>query len=481
MICDNCEDEYHTYCLNPPLKSVPHTKKWFCATCKRVLKGESDPLPEAIAETKRRGPGRPPKKAPTAIEDLPVLPKRRGRPPKKLADSDEEDSTPATKKKRGPGRPPKKKRSPVAAATKAATADTPLRSNVKKKRGRPPKTKSPRDNISAVAKSAAAAATKVDPFEAKAAPTMSISTVKPHSVPGLSVAASATNAMQTFPGASQANSATPGTKPQQAALPSSQKSRSGRTVKRNTFHDEIYQGAQLARSTRPTVDQNPKPAPVAAASAPSTIGGNQATGKLPPFQAFMQQQAQKVPATNPAPMQVSKPPANPIGATSMAQNVSMPAAVMQPGTTAPPSFAPPAPAMRPPATYTPAGMASAQGGIQVPPAVLAYPPSVYQQQPPPAAAASASKAPRRKPGARECMQMSRRFGVKIIPQNYMDTLLDYCNRGKVEHLVRMRERLDDHSRMLETQLAGLEALVKEKGEFLDIKVPAAEAQDGSPP
>jgi hypothetical protein len=71
------------------------------------------------------------------------------------------------------------------------------------------------------------------------------------------------------------------------------------------------------------------------------------------------------------------------------------------------------------------------------------------------------------------MQISRRFGVKVIPQKYMDTLEDYCTRGKVEHLIRMRERLDDHSRMLEAQLAGLEALIKEKGE-IDVTVPAAE-------
>ena len=43
-------------------------------------------------------------------------------------------------------------------------------------------------------------------------------------------------------------------------------------------------------------------------------------------------------------------------------------------------------------------------------------------------------------------------------------LQDYCSRGKVEHLIRMRERLDEHSRFLELQLAGLEQLVKEKGE-----------------
>lgn len=35
----------------------------------------------------------------------------------------------------------------------------------------------------------------------------------------------------------------------------------------------------------------------------------------------------------------------------------------------------------------------------------------------------------------------------------------------------MRERLDEHSRFLESQLAGLESLVQERGE-LDVVVPA---------
>jgi len=86
---------------------------------------------------------------------------------------------------------------------------------------------------------------------------------------------------------------------------------------------------------------------------------------------------------------------------------------------------------------------------------------------------STTRTPRRKPGARECMQISRRFGAQVIPMKYMDTLLDYCSRGKVEHLIRMRERLDDHSRFLEAQLAGLETLVKEKGKT-DVSVPALE-------
>jgi len=73
-----------------------------------------------------------------------------------------------------------------------------------------------------------------------------------------------------------------------------------------------------------------------------------------------------------------------------------------------------------------------------------------------------SKAPRRKPGARECMQISRRFGVDVIPEKYMDILFDYCNRGKVEHLIRMRERLDEHAYFLEAQLSGLDEMVAQK-------------------
>lgn len=89
-------------------------------------------------------------------------------------------------------------------------------------------------------------------------------------------------------------------------------------------------------------------------------------------------------------------------------------------------------------------------------------------------AAGTKKEPRRKPGARECMQMSRKFSTGVIEQKYFDVLMDYSKRGKVDHLIRMRERMDEHSRFLESQLAGLEALVKEKGEW-NVKVPPVSA------
>lgn len=51
----------------------------------------------------------------------------------------------------------------------------------------------------------------------------------------------------------------------------------------------------------------------------------------------------------------------------------------------------------------------------------------------------------------------------------------------MEHLIRMRERLDEHSRFLESQLAGLESLVLDKGNAIRVasKIPAKETIKGS--
>ena len=86
------------------------------------------------------------------------------------------------------------------------------------------------------------------------------------------------------------------------------------------------------------------------------------------------------------------------------------------------------------------------------------------------------KEQRRKPGARDCMQMTRKFDAGVIPEATFDVLLDYAKRGKVDHLIRMRERLDEHSRMLESELAGLEALVKENEEKGEGKAPEVDTK-----
>lgn len=38
MLCDKCDAEYHTYCLNPPLEKVPEGT-WFCPECVALDKG----------------------------------------------------------------------------------------------------------------------------------------------------------------------------------------------------------------------------------------------------------------------------------------------------------------------------------------------------------------------------------------------------------------------------------------------------------
>jgi len=407
------------------------------------------PAPEPVkVEPKRRG--RPPKKA-VAVQDIPVLPKRRGRPPKKLVE-DEEESPPVAKKRRG--RPPKKK--PAIAARASASQETPVRSNVgKKRRGRPPKNKN-LQNTSAASTSARGAAAAANPAAARSG-YAGMPRVTPQSNQGFKVAPSDGN-VHAFPGSFASAALAP-----QAPAPAPQKSRSGRTVK-SAFNDDIYVESHLPKDNpnRPFLGQYQKPAAVG----PMNVGGRQAPTFL--------QQSLNASMPKPALSQVGNATANMPGAVPMPQGVDGPGAAR----VGVPGSASLAAAMRPAATYTPAGMSSTQASLPVPPAVLAYPSSAAHAPPP---AGSASKGPRRKPGARECMQISRRFGVKVVPQNYMDILFDYCSRGKVEHLIRMRERLDDHSRMLESQLAGLEALVKEKGE-LDITVPAAEqAAEQSPP
>lgn len=34
ILCDECDDAYHIYCLSPPLEKVPEEEEWFCPACK---------------------------------------------------------------------------------------------------------------------------------------------------------------------------------------------------------------------------------------------------------------------------------------------------------------------------------------------------------------------------------------------------------------------------------------------------------------
>ena len=35
LLCDGCNDGYHTFCFDPPMKAIPEGQ-WFCPSCERV-------------------------------------------------------------------------------------------------------------------------------------------------------------------------------------------------------------------------------------------------------------------------------------------------------------------------------------------------------------------------------------------------------------------------------------------------------------
>jgi hypothetical protein len=58
LLCDNCTDyRYHTYCLNPPLKSIPKSI-WYCPRCREsrtIIKSKSATLLPGLVEEGGKG------------------------------------------------------------------------------------------------------------------------------------------------------------------------------------------------------------------------------------------------------------------------------------------------------------------------------------------------------------------------------------------------------------------------------------------
>lgn len=51
LLCDSCDSEYHTYCLNPPLARIPEGN-WYCPSCIRIQSKKQD-LDQHTEVTKR--------------------------------------------------------------------------------------------------------------------------------------------------------------------------------------------------------------------------------------------------------------------------------------------------------------------------------------------------------------------------------------------------------------------------------------------
>jgi hypothetical protein len=447
---------------SPP--SLSTKKKQRSASASKVAKGKS-----TSKSPEKRGRGRPP-----ALSSPP--PRKRGRPPKNASQSPpaarpaskaakvKSTSSSKSPEKRGRGRPPVKK------TDNEATPD-------KRGRGRPPVSKS--DFEPPLKK------TKIDP--GRKGGKSSGSVVLEEGVPGLAGAR-----FKRYKDEGEANEEPANKSPSyQQSVKSDdaaseaelmeyrtvKQSRSGRIVKRSSFHDEIDEGEQHLKSVRYQQELQRKAdetdeVPWQAESETGNFMESptfsekeyvETFAHVPPLEPMVESIEPSPQATAPS-IELSKPWTDesivaapkidsrlPEVTTNLNPVVAMPL-VVQPVITA--SYAQPSVSVSASSVAAAAAAADHLAGAS------------YEDT-----GVGSSKVPRRKPGARECMQISRRFGVRVIPQRYMDTLLDYCTRGKVEHLIRMRERLDEHSNFLESQLAGLEAAVRERGE-LDIVVPA---------
>ena len=89
--CEECDEIYHTYCLDPPLKNVPAKKSWNCPPCRKAQRRTSSSSTDTTRTTSRksttpekRGPGRPRKYPPGTTPTSTPSPtgRKRGRPPK---------------------------------------------------------------------------------------------------------------------------------------------------------------------------------------------------------------------------------------------------------------------------------------------------------------------------------------------------------------------------------------------------------------
>lgn len=519
LLCDNCDEEYHSYCLDPPLTYIPKgSKKWFCPGC-----DTSDSSPRH-PKTRRTSLSTPKASGATASKTTPDKASSIGRPRGRPRKSSLSITTPTPRKR---GRPPKS-----ASSTPSSASPTP------RKRGRPPK----------------------NPIDADSRK-RDLSLPVPHKDTPSNKKARASLA--------SSESKSPLSSPEKDEPENVKTSRSGRMLKRSSFHDERDEGEQHLRSARhypeklsptmtlrtashdveqgvtrntdadppkaspvvdtpaevpnnntasaPTIDENSMPgspvpaksiisppaAVIATAAVAQTVQTSPSTdARLPGTSSTLKKGETNVPS-KPRPIMLSN------GGNDLSAKASLPPKKDESAHL--PAFAPQAlseQSQRKPLPST-TGAVPAQPKVEekvaIPtaPLVAAVKKVAAASTAPnidvPALVAAAiksaitageaeedkpltpGKVPRRKPGARECMQISRRFGVRIIPEKYMDTLLDYCTRGKVEHLIRMRERLDEHSRFLESQLAGLEAVIREKGESDAIVPPLPDRPDSNKP
>jgi len=480
-----CDSEYHIFCLSPPLKSVP-TNDWFCPMCWDVIKAER-------------------KEEEDHQEVKPLQKSKRGRPKGKKGRFTSKGNKSGTSK-RGPGRPPKRLSLSCVDVKKRIITPSSAKDTITSKAS----------NIDAESKIAFNFRSKLNEdspsnLTAGVAKATSILLTQSSKLGGCKVgkAQIASNDSTVTDSINQ--------KPMFSSsgmLPSftNSRSRSGRVVKRNTVYDEMTEGGYQVKSIVRSPSDNAKELPVLPEEKESIDFRNEKSSEVvrdvqPKFEQQLQMVGNKE-NVNAEDTKKAKESINSSLASEITNKKNNPKTVPQvkvvksfvshEGSNLPlvdkndlsgKSIAPESITYKSP-NAAKSNKSSLSLSPNVPSSYLSRTQQGSSQTPsirsdtnnnasvsssatsnPPVNSTTPVKVPRRKPGARECMQISRRFGVKIIPQHYMDTLLDYCSRGKVEHLIRMRERLDDHSRFLEAQLAGMESFLADENAVKDESMP----------
>ena len=591
LLCDNCDAEIHTFCLTPPLKTVP-TKSWFCPACKaaekkankaKATRGATRNATKEASKAVVRSSGRkstPAKhkrqdesspSSPSESSTSPPVKRGPGRPRKHPL------PTPESVKKRGPGRPrknplpedqpprkrgrPPKDQNQKSQSKQKSSSPAASNSTSPRKRGRPRKNPLPDEAPPAKKK---ASTNNAAPKRGPGRPPKSKNKPKTDSAKKRSQSPSLKNLSADDGNVLSRASSTrddDGSVAPPPPPPPVTVSRSGRAVKRTSFHDEIEEGEQHLRSARYAERRSVEQAEAGAYDMNDSVSqhnegaldvhafdhdqhgvdphflanmpdvsdmahlGMESFGINPdPTDAFLHVPAPEsapvpVPAPMPMPEEERKPAAvdtmnmlslanapavpspmvhvninpdwivpgpakhlapQPASSQPMQSSVpnpmqslvpnpmQQPTAPMQQQSTAPiQSSAPNSMQQAPPAPMqsavpnpmqqpAPAPMQQAPSVAHAAPAVAAAPPVAVAPAPPavavlkspPVASSSApmsadtssaavtnqtGKQPRRKPGARECMQISRRFGVNVIPEKYMNILtvsflLEICSR-----------------------------------------------------
>jgi hypothetical protein len=453
--------------LKPPLSNVPKSKKWFCPSCRSkgskekagstvTTRGKGDSGITSGREScskspeKRRGPGRPPntdrsKTKGTTPDKRPV-----GRPP-----IVRNDTPPETR--RGPGRPPSTVRGrdskPDLGRRVASTKSTPHIEVNRRGPGRPSFKKASGGRGISLSRPDSSAGSRRTKKSLSSPESEDISSPR-RARPAKGLQSPTNIPTRSSPRATKAESegeegegdneglVDEELREVDESIPSPtrlvQRSRSGRMVRQSRFHDEIDEGEQHLKSSKAqsllvSLATPVKPPIVKATTAEPSVENvldlTVETEKAPPIVepddvAPIEEVATSDVLTATATGASLPSEAPPIEDDKKAEDVSdelppppaeptvVAPVVLPPATTAPISNE----TMGPPPTAT--DLTPVAEPLHQAPTVTSAPISHVDAEPAPT-----SRVPRRKPGARECMQISRRFGAQVIPQKYVQILM----------------------------------------------------------